>query len=331
MVSEMEDHLNHPAPVPASPEDTFVVPEGMSQTQFHAMGTTVTLLLPQERHREGLAAVTALFSAWERTLSRFKPDSELSQLNQRAGQTVIVSERLFKVLLEALTAAQATNGTYDPTLLDQLVQIGYDRTFDEVSPIQPQTTYTGQAGGAWRSIVVDPATHSVTLPAAIHLDFGGIAKGMAVDAALTRLQHMGITNALVNAGGDLAVCGLPPHADHWSIAIPGKGCSWAIPLQHGAIATSGIAKRHWQQGDTQRHHLLDPRTGLPASTTLWSVSVVSGRCVEAEIAAKVAFILDRQEGQPFLAQLHLAGFFVYSDGNWETGAYWPEQYMRRLL
>jgi thiamine biosynthesis lipoprotein len=312
------------------PHAEVVAPAGMSQEAFQAMGTTITLLLSESQKTEGAMAVQDRFAAWEQTLSRFRADSELSQLNRHAGEVVIVSELLFKVMMEALKAAQATDGLYDPTLLNQLVQLGYDRTFDELSPAQPVSTYRGMAGGGWRSIRVDPRIRCIILPAGVQVDFGGIGKGMAVDAALERLQEMGIHHALVNAGGDLAVCGLPPEADHWSIAVPGRGLYWTLPLHHGAMATSGIGERHWRQGNEQRHHLLDPQTGLPAHSSLWSVTVVAAHCIQAEISAKVAFIVGREEGKRFLERHQLAGLFVEANGEWETGDRWPEHLMRRL-
>jgi thiamine biosynthesis lipoprotein len=170
----------------------------------------------------------------------------------------------------------------------------------------------------------------VTLPAGIKLDFGGIAKGMAVDAALEQLRQKGISPALVNAGGDLAVLGLPPAAEEWPIAVPGQEQMWTIPLLSGAVATSGIAHRHWWQGNTLRHHLLDPRTGLPAESDLWSVSVVADRCEQAEVAAKVAFILGSRQGAEFLRSHHIPGLLVHEDGTWQTVEPWPVHLMEEI-
>src|SRR5207245_7451602 len=123
--------------------------------------------------------------------------------------------------------------------------------------------------------------------------------------------------ALVNAGGDLAVLGLPPTAEQWQLAVPGRERFWTLPLCHGAMATSGIARRHWWQGQTLRHHLLDPRTGLPAQSDLWSVTVVADRCEQAEVAAKVAFILGSRPGADFLRKHRIAALLVPVHGTCE--------------
>jgi thiamine biosynthesis lipoprotein len=153
---------------------------------------------------------------------------------------------------------------------------------------------------------------------------------MAVDAALERLQQSGVSAAMVNAGGDLAVLGLPPAAEQWPIAVPGRERFWTLPLHHGAVATSGIARRHWWQGNTFRHHLLDPRTGLPAQTDLWSVTVAAARCEQAEVAAKVAFILGSQQGADFLRKHRISGLLVHEDGTWETVEPWPIHLMKEV-
>ena len=314
-----------PSAEPTPPD--YTTPAGMRREEFRAMGTTISMLFLESQAEQGAQIVRTLFSEWEQTLSRFLAESELSRLNQRAETSVAVSDLLYTVLATALTAARATAGVYDPAMLYQLVQLGYDRTFDELPAASFDPIIPGEPGGRWRGIKVDPIRRRVTLPAAIKLDFGGIAKGMAVDAALKKLQLSDVCPALVNAGGDLAVLGLPPAEQLWPISVPGLKGHWTIPLHHGAIATSGIARRHWWQGQTLRHHLLDPRTGLPAQSDLWSVSVVTDRCEQAEVAAKVAFILGARQGADFLRKNRIAGLLVRLDGTSDTVEPWPVDLM----
>ncbi|HZS79330.1 MAG TPA: FAD:protein FMN transferase [Ktedonobacteraceae bacterium] len=305
----------------------FALPAGMARSQFRAMGTTVEVLLPTSDLKRGEKLVKALFADWEQRLSRFLPESELSRLNRMAGTPIIASRLLYTVLDRALAAAEMTDGMYDPTLLYQLMQAGYDRTFDEVQAKQPDGGYTPRGGGRWREIERIPALRMVTLPEGIGVDFGGIAKGMAVDAALEQLRIEGIQPALVNAGGDLAVLGVPAQEGQWPIEVQGKNCSWVIPFARGALATSGIDRRRWMQGSQARHHLLDPRTGLPAQNGLWSVTVATDRCEQAEVAAKVAFLLGKEKGSEFLQKHNIAGLLVQEDGTWTAVGSWPTDRM----
>lgn len=133
---------------------------------------------------------------------------------------------------------------------------------------------------------------------------------MAVDAALEQLRQHGLQMALVNADGDLEVLGVPALERQWPIEVEGKTRSWVIPLKRGALATSGISGQHWRQGGHERHHLLDPRTGLPAQSGLWSVTVAADSCEQAEVAAKVAFLLGEAQGGEFLRCHDLSGLLV---------------------
>jgi len=321
--------LRQPSLEPTPPD--YATPAGMRREEFRAMGTNIAMLLPESQAEQGKRIVRALFAEWEQALSRFIAESELSRLNQMAGTPVAVSDLLYNVLATALTAARATGGVYDPAMLEQLVKIGYDRTFDKLTAVDFDPIIPGEPGGRWRGIKVDPIHRQVTLPPGIKLDFGGIAKGMAVDAALESLRQHGLSQAMVNAGGDLAVLGLPPTEDKWLISVPGQKQFWSLPLHHGAVATSGIAHRHWRQGSILRHHLLDPRTGLPAQSDLWSVTVVADRCEQAEVAAKVAFILGSRQGAAFLRKHHIAGLLVHEDGIWETVEPWPTNIMEKEI
>jgi thiamine biosynthesis lipoprotein len=207
-------------------------------------------------------------------------------------------------------------------------------------------------GGAWRGIKIDRDNRLIMLPEEAQLDFGGIAKGMAVDAALDLLREQGVTAALVNAGGDLGVIGIPPALDHWPIQAPtgdvvalrgGAGARATngsnlppergesagtrfpqAPAAGGAMATSGIGRRQWMQGGQRRHHLIDPRTGVSAQSGLWSVTVAADRCMQAEVAAKAALILGPEAGVTFLQQHRLSGLLIREDGTCSATGAWPQ-------
>jgi thiamine biosynthesis lipoprotein len=320
-----------PSPAPVAPEEQ--TPDGMSHHIFAAMGTTVTVLAPAAHGPHAFEMVRTLFDEWERALSRFLPESELSRLNARAGTAVEVSPLLWDVLTTALEAARATDGRYDPTLQRQMLWIGYDRTFADIDRAGRGTARPpapARPGGDWRLIQLDQARRRVTLPEGAGLDFGGIAKGMAVDAALDQLRALGLTPALVNAGGDLAVAGQPPGQCDWPIAVPGRDRHWTIPLRNGAIATSTVTRRNWHQGDEVRHHLIDPATGEPARSDILSVTVVAPYCRQAEVGAKVALLLGADTGVRFLETRGLAGLLIPTTGDHLAAGSWPRAAMKEI-
>ncbi len=243
------------------------------------MGTDVELLLdaePGERTDRALDRAEEEFERLEQMMSRFRDDSELSRLN-RDGAVDDASRDLVRVVELALAAREETGGRFDPTVHDAVVAAGYDRTFDAVAPDAPAAAGAPPArcGGDVR---VDGAR--IVLDPGCHLDLGGIGKGYAVDRVAELLAVLG--PCLVNAGGDLAVRG-----GSWPVGVTDD---LTLELTHGGIATSGRDRRRWLRNGEERHHLIDPATGRPATATPLRVTVVAGSAAAAEVAAKAAFL-----------------------------------------
>lgn len=296
----------------------------MRSFRFAAMGSEAHVLLPSDRG-DAITPVRELFADWEARLSRFLLDSELSRLNARAGEPVVVGRLLFEAVWAGVAAARATDGIFDPTLLPQLRRIGYAEPFDRMPQTVPAVDAAPRAGGDWRNIVLDRRSRTVVLPPGCALDLGGIAKGMAADAALGVVKARGVSTALVSAGGDLGVLGLPPDTRAWQVLVGEDSTGDVVPLVRGALATSGSARRAWLQGGAPRHHLLDSRTGEPATSGLREVTVAASTCEVAEVAATVAFALGPRLGAEFLSARRLAGRLTHDDGTISTVGPWPRR------
>jgi thiamine biosynthesis lipoprotein len=253
----------------------------MHRFGFLAMGTDVDVLLdasPGPAANAALADVEREFGRLEQIFSRFLPDSELSRLNE-AGE-LDASEEMREVVALALAARERTAGRFDPTVHDALVAAGYDRTFDD---IDGHGGAPAPAGGGVRV-----TGRRIELDEGVRLDLGGIAKGYAVDRTLRTLAPCG--PCLVNAGGDLAVSGLPD-AGVWPVGVDTPSGPLTLGVKQGALATSGRDRRRWRTDDgEERHHLIDPATGRPAGSDLFTVTVAASTAVEAEVAAKALFL-----------------------------------------
>ncbi|HEV2954092.1 MAG TPA: FAD:protein FMN transferase [Candidatus Dormibacteraeota bacterium] len=303
----------------------MATPTGLERSAFPCMGTVVTVLAPAAAFEHALKLVETLFENWDLCFSRFKTESELSRLNRSAGVETAVSPLLFLAAAKAMTAAEISDGVFDPLLLDQMLRCGYDRTFTDIPTNGPALDAQAHPGGAWRGMRLDPARRTVRLPAGTGMDLGGLVKGMAVDAALTGLRRAAVACAAVDAGGDLAVMGLPPGLDSWPIEIETGWKKEVVPLRRGALATSTVGKRRWNRGGVAQHHLIDPRTGSPAESGVWSVSAAAPTCAEAEIAAKVALILGSEAGCQFLESNRWAGLITSATGESHRAGGWPSE------
>lgn len=261
------------------------VPHAPARFTFRAMGIQVELLAERSGPavEAAFAAVVEEFERLEQIFSRFRPESELSVLN-REGRAVVSGE-LFDVLESALEARESSGGRFDPTVHDALVSCGYDRTFGEVSAHDPGPAGEPVPGGG--VVALDRQRRLVELGTRARIDLGGIAKGYAVDRACDLLAET--TPCLVNAGGDLAVRG-GLAGGPWPVGVEATGESVTLGLGQGALATSGSDYRRWRRGGVEMHHLIDPRTGLPARSDLLRVTAAGTSAVEAEIRTKCLFL-----------------------------------------
>lgn len=285
----------------------------LAEHRFRSMGTDISIIVPPDRD-DAAGTARAILDDWDRRFSRFDPTSELSRLNATAGDArrATVSPALLDVVMTALAAAHATNGLFDPLLGARMAELGYDRTFDQLDA-GSAAELSAWVAGRWRTIEVDQAAQTVRLPAGTALDLGGLAKGMAVDAAVSAMARGDVAYAAVNAGGDLAVLGRPAGLPAWTVALEGLD-DGPVALAEGALATSSVRRRRWQTDAGERHHLLDPRTGLPATSGLHQVSVAAATCAQAEVAAKATFLLGPDRAPIFLTAHRLHGVLVTDDG-----------------
>ena len=271
----------------------------IARRSFRAMGTEIELLVDADDPDGAIAAAEAEFHRLEALLSRFRPDSELSSLN-RAGE-LDAGPDLVRVTELALRAREETDGRFDPTVHDAVVAAGYDRTFESLAPDGPAPT-ARPCGGAVR---ID--RNRIELERGVHLDFGGIGKGFAVDRAAEILGTAG--PCLVNAGGDLAVRG-----GLWPVGVETGDGSLTLELTSGALATSGRDRRRWQRSGRELHHLIDPGTGAPADSDLVRATVVATDAVTAEVWAKAVFLAGSEAGAAEADARGLPAVLVSLDG-----------------
>ncbi|HEY7148213.1 MAG TPA: FAD:protein FMN transferase [Gaiellaceae bacterium] len=268
--------------------------------RFRAMGTEIELLVDAIGADEALAAAESEFHRLEAILTRFRPRSELSRLNE-AG-SLETGPELREVVELALAARARTDGRFDPTVHDAVVGAGYDRSFDELPQDGTAVIVGSVCGGAVRiegsRIELDPG---------VRLDLGGIGKGYAAARAADLLSAAG--PALVNAGGDVAVKG-----GTWPVGVERPGGDLTLELTDGGLATSGRDRRRWRRNGKELHHLIDPATGSPSPSDLLRVTVVASNAVEAEVWAKALYIAGEEEAALEADMRGLPGVLVTADG-----------------
>ncbi len=244
--------------------------------------------------RDAQAYARTHLEALEGRWSRFRPTSEISLLNEKRGVPVVVSRDTFDLIERAVHACDLTRGHYDPTVLDTMLALGYNRTFNDLAAA-PKRSHFGVVAPGCGGIALNRTLRSVTLAPDVGFDPGGIGKGFAADLVVEALRARGIAGAMVNLGGDVAVDGQAPDANGWIIGIEDPSDPQRIvarvTMESGGVCTSSRTRRTWIGADGNGlHHLVDPHTGRPVAGNLESVTVVAGAAWFAEITAKAFFV-----------------------------------------
>ena len=259
--------------------------------------------------------------------SRFRADSELSRLGSSLAAGQRVSPMLITLVDGALSAAALTNGDVDPTLGTDLARLGYDRDISELSESTefgsaPIDVRVAQRRPAWQDVTITGET--LTVPAGVVLDLGATAKAMAADLSAARVVDELGGGVLVSLGGDIATAG-EPSLDGWEVLVqdtPTDPSQQVSLASRGGMATSSTQKRRWMSDGFARHHILDPRFGLPAEIVWRTVTVASTSCVHAN-ALSTASIVRGFSAVRWLEDMRVAARFVDAAGRIVTTSLWP--------
>jgi len=316
---------------PAGAASWRPVPTGedaVAAAERAALGTSARIVVwPPGNLMAACAAADEVLGALDRQASRFRPDSELSAVHRAGGGLFLLSDGLAEAVGVALAAARWTGGLADPTVGGAVIGLGYDRDFATVDPGHGRPPAPAAPVPGWRLVRLDgPVLH---LPAGIRLDLGATAKGVGADravrAAMTAGGHAG--GVLVSLGGDIAVGGTAPHGG-WPVTVAEHPAEAAAPgsqlvrLTGGAVATSSVTCRRWRRGGRELHHIVDPRSGLPADGPWRTVSVAARTCADANAASTAAIVAGaRAEG--WLAAAGVPARLVGRDGQVRRLGGWP--------
>lgn len=299
----------------------------MEYDEFRAMNSQIVLAAEGDEHavQRGFVQARAFIAESEARLTRFSDSSELAQLNRAAGEWKRVAEPLYELVSQAQQFTRATHGLFDPTILDALEAAGYDKSMDAIRAHGAALKYAMPIleRADMNTIQFHAKRRALRLPRGMRLDLGGIAKGWIAERAAEVLAGYARAGA-VSAGGDMFLIGLPQGETAWGVELedPRDATNTLALLRvgPGAVATSSVTKRRWQRGDQVMHHLIDPRTGLPAQTDWLSVTVIAPHATTAEVFAKALLIGGSSEAKRIAAERSDMAFLtVNADGQvWDS-------------
>lgn len=234
----------------------------------------------------------------EQICSDYRSDSEVLQLSAKSptSDPISVSNDLWNVLNQAHHVNRASNGAFDVTVGPLTKEWRRFRRRGQLDPLRIEEVRS--AVGA-KHMTLDETKHVVSLGVAnMRIDLGGIAKGYAIDAALEVLTNHGITRALVDAGGDIAVTEAPRGEAGWRVGIAGLDPKQppilVAHISNCAVATSGDAFQFLEHEGKRYSHILDPRTGYGVDHRA-TVTVFASNATEADAWASAITVLGPKE------------------------------------
>lgn len=291
------------------------------------MGTSynVTVVdLPADlSHAAVQQGVHAALAAVDAEMSTYKPTSGLMALNGHpVNEPRQVSAELLDVMLLSKRVYDSSDGAFDPTVGALVNAWGFgprEVSMDELPSDAAIQSLLAEVG--YHNVSLDGDKGQATRLRDVFIDLSAVAKGYGVDRAAEWLLSQGVSNFLVEVGGELRAHGYSPRGDQWVTAIsdPGSGLPPKIhrrlKLEGAAVATSGDYYNFFSVDGVRYSHTIDPRTGRPVTHHLASVTVVAESCAEADAYATAIDVLGPDLGMQMAEREGLAVYILSRQGD----------------
>jgi len=276
----------------------------MRQTDFSLregkiMGTSYMVKIPDAGGDVLLDKAVAELNDVEGKFSSYLPESEISKINRMAGvDYVAVSKEVSGLIKTALEISRQSKGAFDPTVGPLLEAWGFK---EHIARFPSDENIREVLGLTGTDKVIVESDRVKLLKKGMELDLGGIAKGYAVDKAVSVLRNSGIDNAIVEVGGDLYCLGSGVDSKGWKIGIRDPRNDnviiATITITDKGVATSGNYENYFMHEGVRFSHIIDPRTGYPVQGSVASVTVVSSECAISDAWATALSVLGWQKAQ----------------------------------
>ncbi|AUX48380.1 hypothetical protein SOCE26_099140 [Sorangium cellulosum] len=304
---------------PASPARVAVDARAMGTSLVLAAYTSAAM--DEAAVRSRLEKAIAEIRRLEALMTTWRPDSELSRVNTSAGKgAVAVSPESLAVIEKSLWISERSGGVFDITFEAMHGLWKFDEDIDDNVPRRDDVE-RARALIDYRQIKIDRAQRTVMLgKPGMRMSLGGIAKGYAVDAAAGVLRAEGLSSFLVQAGGDLYIAGKKPDGSPWRAGVRdprGQDTNdyfAMIEVEDHAFSTAGDYERSFLKDGRRYHHIIDPRTGFPASESR-SVTIWAKDALTADAVDDAVFILGPEKGLELVESIDDCGAVIVDRNN----------------
>lgn len=280
---------------------------------------TITAYAPQDT----VDGTFEIIADYEAMFSKTAEGSDVWKLNHAEGEPVEVHPETAELLKLAVEIGENSGGAFDVTIAP--VSALWDFTAENPLLPDPDTLLAEASRVDYRNIVIDG--DRVTLKNGAEIDLGGIAKGYIADRVAAYLKEHGVTSACINMGGNVVTLGTKPGGSPWTVGIRDPNgtqeqSAEVLQISGGAVVTSGNYERCFELDGVRYHHILDPKTGMPVSNGLASVTIIGERSDLCDALSTACFVLGEERSGALLERYGVRAVFLRSDGTETT---YPKQ------
>ncbi|MCL2485969.1 MAG: FAD:protein FMN transferase [Oscillospiraceae bacterium] len=271
--------------------------EPVSRTEF--LFDTVVTITAYGAKNSDLEAAIELCRRYDGLLSKTAEGSDVWRVNHAGGQPIEVSDELREIIEISEKYYELSGGLFDITCGAETALWDFTAE-DPALPTQEQLDEAVSRTGFGN---LHTEGNLVWIDNGGQLDFGAVAKGYIADKTAGLLRRRGVTGAVIDLGGDILTVGRKNNGEPWVIAISdpgGDGYARLVEVGEKAVVTSGLYERFFEIDGVRYHHILDPRTGMPADTDLMSVTIISDSAAEGDALATVCVLLGSERAAALL-------------------------------
>ena len=252
---------------------------------------------------------------YENLLSKTIPGSDVSRINQAAGQTVTVDPETWDILRRAKEINALTGGAFSITIAPVTALWSFTGVTTNTVPTDAARLQAVTRVDDQKIVLGDKNT--VTLPAGMQIDLGGIAKGYIADKVAELIREKAYAG-IINLGGNVYTVGRKPDGSRFSVGITDPEATFTykgvIYTEGCTVVTSGTYERGFDFGGVRYHHILDPQTGWPVQSDLVSATFVMDSSMTADALATACIVIGSDKSLELATSQGLDAVFIKKDG-----------------
>lgn len=291
-----------------------------NQTRGEALGTTYNIIYLGNEKLDFQAEIDSVFTAVNKSLSTYIPDSDISRINR--GDSLVVVDRMFQEVFElSRKVHKQTKGYFDPTVGTLVNAWGFgpgEQISMDSLTVDSLLQYVG-----FNKVSISPQNRVIKQNPNIYFDFNAIAKGYAIDRLAVMLDNKGIENYLVEVGGEVVAKGINLEKEKpWVVGIDdpqaemGRRMKLLINMSDRALASSGNYRKYRVDSISGKKyvHTIDPITGYTKNSNTLGVTILANDCATADAYATAFMAMDLHEAFKVINyNKDLEAYIIYLD------------------